>query len=465
MLEFKYLDKNVQAIAPYIDKTETEFCNISLGVKYMWRKTCFTEYAIFNDTLILREKTKNNPYAFYYPMGKDIEGALREIEEYQKAKFLPLIFCCVDNATAATLTQRYHDAEVRNSRDWSDYVYEAGAFKSYSGKRLSGQRNHVNKFKKTYPDYEVEEINQDNLEQVKAFLREYEKGAELSMQTARNEQEYAYDFIENMFSLNQKGICVRVDKKIVGISVGERVKDTLIVHIEKALKEYSGVYPTVAQEFAKAFATNGVKLINREEDCGDMGLRTSKLQYRPLEIKEKNTITVNTLFDKIQAPVYVQSERLTITDIQECDKDDYFRLYTDQELNKYWGYDYNEDLGGEKITPDYFYRFQNLLKQTKEEYSLAVRVEGKMIGELVLHNFGYKGDVEMGFRFFKEHQGKGYATESALALKEYVQKAMGARILRSRCAKKNLASNALITRLGLKQTRSDDVNFYFATEL
>ena len=60
-----------------------------------------------------------------------------------------------------------------------------------------------------------------------------------------------------------------------------------------------GIYPTMAQEFAKAFATDGIKLINREEDCGDAGLRISKMQYHPIDVKEKNFVRVKTLFDKI----------------------------------------------------------------------------------------------------------------------------------------------------------------------
>ena len=76
-------------------------------------------------------------------------------------------------------------------------------------------------------------------------------------------------------------------------------------------------------------------------------------------------------------------------------------------LHKYWGYDYREDCKSVP-TPDYFYNFQQSLKDKKEEYSLAVRLNGKMIGEIVLWNFGLDGSIETGFRFFKEYQGKGY---------------------------------------------------------
>ena len=236
------------------------------------------------------------------------------------------------------------------------------------------------------------------------------------------------------------------------------VKDTLIVHVEKALKGYSGIYPTLASEFVNLFGKNALK-INREEDCGDLGLRTSKLQYKPLEIKEKNFIKVNTLFSKITPPVYIKTERLTITDITPSDSSTYAKLYLDDDLNKYWGYDYREDcLNPEK---SWFYDFQRSLKEKKEEYSLAIRLNEEMIGELVLHGFDYFGGVEIGFRLFKEYQGKGYAFESLTALIEYVNTTLFPKVIKTRCFKQNVKSFNLITRAGFIKSHETEEKYFF----
>ena len=136
-------------------------------------------------------------------------------------------------------------------------------------------------------------------------------------------------------------------------------------------------------------------------------------------------------------------------------------MYLDDELNALWGYDYREDLKGENPTPDYFFAVQNKMKEIKEEYSFAVKKDGVLIGELVLHNFDYYGGVEMGFRFFKNYQGQGYALESATALKNYCFESLGAKKLKSRCYKENFASAKLIGRLGLEKVKEDDTHFYF----
>ena len=83
-----------------------------------------------------------------------------------------------------------------------------------------------------------------------------------------------------------------VDEQIVGFSLGEVVGDTLFTHIEKADRDYLGCYQMLVSQFAQQFATGGVEFINREDDAGDLGLRTSKLSYHPVALLEKYTVTV-----------------------------------------------------------------------------------------------------------------------------------------------------------------------------
>lgn len=456
-------EQNILQIKDYIDRAEISFCDISLGAKFMWRDEYVIDFAIVNDTLIMKESCADYKDVFYYPMGSDVLGALQLIENYTRENFIDLEFCCIDDAHAEKLKSRYFDAMVYHERDWDDYIYTAEQFKTYSGKKLSGQRNHVNKFKKLYPNYTFKVVDELDGVVIKEFLEEYKKNPNVS-KGALEEAELAKTYLENIVSLNQLAGAIFVDGKVVALSVGEVVGDTLIVHVEKGLVEYSGVYPTMAQEFARAFAVDNVKYINREEDCGNLGLRTSKTQYQPIEIKRKNAVVVKTLFDKLLPSIELSTQRLTITEIREQDKKRYAELYLDDQLNKWWGYDYREDLDGEEPSEEHFFNFQQKMKDKKEEYSFAVRENGVMIGELVLHNFDYYGGLEMGFRFFKDCQGKGYAIESASRLKEYAFDELGAVRLKSRCFKQNAPSRKLIERLGLSQTSSDNTHYYFSLE-
>lgn len=467
MLKFEKLGKNVDIIKDYVENSRIKFCDVSLGVKYMWREDFIIDYAFFNDVLILKESCKDYQNAFYFPFfksknpsEKSIISALTEIERYCLTDNVPLIFCCIDNTTANFLTSRYPYATIYNLREWSDYIYDAETFKTYSGKKMSGQRNHVNKFKKTYPDYSFKILTQKDVEKINGFLEEFEQINEFSLSLAKTEEQKVRDFVNNSFNLNQVGGYIEINGKVVAFSIGERVNDTLIIHVEKALKNYEGVYPTMAQEFVKAFAVNGIKYINREEDCGDMGLRISKLQYHPIEIKEKNIVKIDSGINKIIPPVNLKTERLNITDINKEDAKNYRKLCLDEKLNKFWGYDYKEDLKENKPTKEYFFNFMNKLK-TENEYSFGVKLNGTLIGELVLWHFDFLGGAEIGFRFFKEYQGFNYAFESATALTDFAFNTLKIKTLYAKCYKENSPSKNLIQKLKFNKEKEDEVYIYY----
>lgn len=461
-MNFTRLDKNVLDIQNYLRKTENSFCDLTLGVKYLWRNDFLCDYCIYNDTLIIKESCPDYKDAFYFPIGKDVLGALNKIEEYCAKRGDALTFCCLDNQTARFLLERYPNSSVYNDRNWSDYIYDATAFKSFAGKKYNGQRNHVNKFKKLYPQCEFSIITKDNLDKVIEFASNISLGLEFSVWTKNAEAKNLADYCKQALNLNQVGGFVQDNGKIIGFSFGEIVGQTLYVHVEKAIKDYQGIYPFLANSFAKAFANDKVLYINREEDCGDMGLRISKLQYQPIEIKQKNILTVKTLFDKVANIDLLQTDRLSITPIFSKDKQDYFNLYTNEQINKYWGYDYKQDILGEP-TPDDFYNFMLSLKSKKEEVSFAVRVKDKLIGELVVYNFDFFNSCEIGYRFFDEYQGKGYGFESANLLIQSLKK-LGVKKFNTRCYKQNIPSYKLALKLGYKLSKEDQTHYYFTQQ-
>ena len=81
---------------------------------------------------------------------------------------------------------------------------------------------------------------------------------------------------------------------MVAFSIAEKANsNTLIVHIEKALTEYRGAYQAMSQEFLNYMAGKyDFTLVNREDDSGDENLRKAKMEYHPVEIKEKYLVTL-----------------------------------------------------------------------------------------------------------------------------------------------------------------------------
>jgi hypothetical protein len=59
-----------------------------------------------------------------------------------------------------------------------------------------------------------------------------------------------------------------------------------IVHFEKALEQYKGIYQYMNQAFAESLPPAFVH-INREQDLGSEGMRQAKMTYRPVGFVKK----------------------------------------------------------------------------------------------------------------------------------------------------------------------------------
>lgn len=199
-------------------------------------------------------------------------------------------FSCLSEEETEFFFKNYDCFELLHERDWDDYLYSSRDIMTLAGKKYCGQRNHINRFKKLYPQAVFAEITGDNAEQIKEFCHGYfhEFGRE-DAEVAAYEEAHLYEQLDNIEKYAQHTLAVFIDGTVAGFSIGETVGDTLIVHTEKADTRYAGIYPTIVKGFAERYApADGY--INREEDCGEEGLRTSKLSYHPIEIIKKYSL-------------------------------------------------------------------------------------------------------------------------------------------------------------------------------
>jgi hypothetical protein len=64
----------------------------------------------------------------------------------------------------------------------------------------------------------------------------------------------------------------------------------VVIHIEKANPELTGLYPVIQQQFLE-HEWNQIPLVNREQDLGLKGLRKAKLSYQPAFMVNKYIIS------------------------------------------------------------------------------------------------------------------------------------------------------------------------------
>ena len=467
MLNFEHIKKEeIGRFAPFFSEQRTHLSDYSLGYQFMWHKHLAPAFAVAEDCLVLQEHYAGKVW-FRYPLSRtgDIGAerrAVAEIERYCRDNEVRLHFTNVRADAVPWLTLRYADVAVTNIRRWRDYLYEAESFRTFAGGRYAGQRNHVNKFKKMYPDWAFEAYTPAQEAELVAFLGEYEasqraKGSRI----ADEEMNEVYELAPMIAAFGLRCGLLRAGGKIVACAVGERCGDMLVVHVEKALRGYEGAYPMIAQQFALAFAGD-VAYLNRMDDAGDMGLRKSKLQYLPCDVVGKHNVTPRRSIDLVSALPEFGTERLTLRPVRDEDAAVYARLAGDAARNSRWGYDWRTDVPeGFVPTDEWFLSFARDLFRKKMEMPLGIYRGDILIGETVLHRFGYTAEAEIGVRLLPEYEGSGYAAEALAAYMEYAFCKLELERVEAKHYLDNVRSGRSLQLAGMKKTGEDATFVYY----
>lgn len=291
MLDFKLIEiDDIKVIAKFLEKQCYKTCDYTIGGIFMWRKYFSSEYTLY-DNLLLFKVYLNGEVAFTMPIGDgNINSAFEQIKYYCNKNSLPIVFCTVPEEAEKIILKSFTNSIISSNRDWFDYLYNAKDILELKGRTYSGQRNHINKFVKNNSGYTFCKIDSSNIIDVKHFFITLMDNTELKSETALAESSSVLEIINNYLHFDLLGGVLYIDKKIVAFSIGEIVKDTLFIHIEKALLEYQGSYQMIVNQFARMYVSKEVLYINREEDVGQEGLRISKSSYHPLRLLKKSTI-------------------------------------------------------------------------------------------------------------------------------------------------------------------------------
>lgn len=464
---------SVSALKKYIRyiKSNPSLCSdLSAGYLYMWHDGADVRFCEWNGTFTVRQTIGEQP-AFSYPIGNDPDGMISEIKEYARSNRLPLRFFAVDKNTLEIILSNtsLSPAMYAYDRRWSDYIYSFEEAMTFQGKKYSGQRNHINKFKKLYGEPDIRFLTENDIPEIDNMLKEYKKEHPDGNAIERIELEKTKQLADVYRELGLYAAGLFVNGKLAAFSIGEVVGDMLIIDVEKALTCYEGIYPAMYSGFVNIISEKfggPLKYVNREDDSGDAGLRTSKMQYHPILIENKYLVHVSTPAVRAKNPVTLKSGNVYLTEFRETDRQAYLRLNTDIENNRWWGYDYRED---ETITgpidENTFYDSVMYDMQAGDSVNFAIRLSenGEMIGETILWNFTSVSTAELGCRILPEYHGNGYGKAAFGAAAEYASNALNVTVF-ARCDINNTASERMITANGFSPVCDKNEYRYFMRE-
>ena len=278
-------------VTGYIKQKKTRSCEDTFGNLLLWARFYDVQIAEVGDCLVAA--MTGEKLSFHYPYGTgDVKKCIEILEDYSKSCGQEFQMHCVTPEEFEELERLFPgEFEIEYERDIADYVYEAEKLRTLSGKKYHGKKNHVNKFKKTYENWEYVSLNRDNIEEAFQLLL-YWKNLNLCHENHDKNAEscVACNYLRLLEELDVVGGMLRVDGRAVAFAIGGQVcDDTMVVHIEKALTEYEGAYTMINQQFVEHECAH-VTYVNREDDMGDEGLRKAKLSYHPVFFVEKGIV-------------------------------------------------------------------------------------------------------------------------------------------------------------------------------
>lgn len=267
--------------------------SFTAGSAIMWQKIYNIRVCEAFGCVILSADYPREGKCYSIPVGGDVKAAINAVYDECKNSGEKCIFSDVPEGGLELLKEIFGEKRLKISTDdgWSDYLYNASDLITYSGKKFNGQRNHVNRFNRLYPDAVFEPLTRENFDEAYEFLKNYISQNGTTSESGELEGCAAIRLMKRYFDLNLYGAILKANNKIISLSIGEKVGDTLFVHVEKGLIEFSGVYQVMVQKFAETYAGD-LLFINREEDDGVEGLRKSKLSYHPIGLLNKYSVEI-----------------------------------------------------------------------------------------------------------------------------------------------------------------------------
>jgi len=173
---------------------------------------------------------------------------------------------------------------IEEDRDNFDYLYYRQDLVNLTGRKFHKKKNLLNLFVSNNQCQArplLEEYRGDALRILDEWDRLHDGSSDLTA---------AREALEKMWALQLCGGIFYIDEKPVAYCLGEELAlgTSFVIHFEKAVvaPQLKGIYQFINQAFASILPEK-YRVLNREQDLGDPGLRQAKESYQPCGFVKK----------------------------------------------------------------------------------------------------------------------------------------------------------------------------------
>ena len=294
MENFKELTLNDKDLfTDYLKDFNNKSYEYSFTALYLWRDLCKTKYSIIDNCLIIKKKTNDGTF-FMMPIGYNksiLQELILKLKDLSTDDIIYLLGDIEENFIYDLKTFTNLPFKIIENRDTFEYIYLTNDLLNLEGKKYHQKKNHYNSFINSY-NYAITSIdNEEKINDCLELLSDWQSKRVSLCKELQIETKEITDLLYNLKYLNLYSIGVYVENSLVGFSIGEILKDTAIIHIERCNINYKGIYAFINREFIRKDFSKTI-YVNRQEDCGCVGLRKSKLSYKPLYLLKKSLIVI-----------------------------------------------------------------------------------------------------------------------------------------------------------------------------
>jgi len=186
--------------------------------------------------------------------------------------------------------------EIAEDRDNADYVYRRSDLAELHGRHYHRQKNLVNRCLFSFTCQWVE-VTAEVLDEVADMQERWCKEKDCDDDPAICAENKAIkETLRHLGELEVTGGAIRVGApgkgRIEAYTLGGRLTDdTAVVHFEKAMTRFPGLYQVINKWFCER-SLGDYEFVNREQDLGIRGLRKAKMSYRPHHMVDKYLATL-----------------------------------------------------------------------------------------------------------------------------------------------------------------------------
>jgi len=272
------------ASAADIKENDASFANI-----YLLRHKYGIEIASENEMLLRRYDAGFRAGCYGFPIGSgDLRAAVCALASDAQQRGISFRMTLLTQAQCELLSAEFPGAfSFTQAEGYTEYLYLRENLAEMKGSRYHGKRNHMAQFWRGNPTAEIQPLIAENAEYAVEIARQWLMHR-ADPQEASLQAEFAciQEAAAQFDALHLTGLLLYADGKPIGMTMLSEISPGIFdVHFEKVVYGFPHAWSVVVNEMAKCLPQ--AEYLNREEDLGESGMRSSKQSYHPDIAQEK----------------------------------------------------------------------------------------------------------------------------------------------------------------------------------